>query len=375
MRYSLDEKTDEKYDGRYGRASRKYQKLRAKKQKELGRAIEYDQLPDLTTDAEFESEVGMSKQEFAELMRERDRFASEISHYYQSSEQKAKQALVDRFNPIKIVERFMNGGDLMGAEKSAYKALFAAGNMEQVMYNALYVGLPQYDRQKGQFVMRPGSKPLMHYLEKVKGKNYQNFQNYGQAVAMLEHYKRAHNLETISDAYKYADSKEFYEMAGFSKEQAKKWMEEATVDSKEAVRGLQEFFKANREFPKPLYGFGVHASVLSLLAVIRRIVDPVLAQRIRNVVRSLRFFEYLRDMPSYFANQLTPCNSVLLLGHTAAKAKGQFAQKKPPCLAAWRFEIKNLCLTCGGGRLQNREPTRRRLQRMSKVRELPLLCQ
>ena len=60
-RFSLDEKTDEKYDGRYGRASRKYQKLRAKKQKELGRAIEYEQLPDLTTDAEFKSEVGMSK--------------------------------------------------------------------------------------------------------------------------------------------------------------------------------------------------------------------------------------------------------------------------------------------------------------------------
>ena len=88
----------------------------------------------------------------------------------------------------------------------------------------------------------------MHYLEKVKGKNYQNFQNYAQAVAMLEHYKRAHNLETISDASRYADSKEFYEMAGFSKEQAKKWMEEATKDSKDTVKALQEFFAANREF-------------------------------------------------------------------------------------------------------------------------------
>ena len=47
---------------------------------------------------------------------------------------------------------------------------------------------------------------------------------------------------------------------------------------------------------KPLYALGVHSDVFCLPAVIRRIVDPVLSQRIRNVVRCLRLLEYLRDL-------------------------------------------------------------------------------
>ena len=47
---------------------------------------------------------------------------------------------------------------------------------------------------------------------------------------------------------------------------------------------------------KPLYALGVHSAVFCLPALIRRIVDPVIAQRIRNVVRCFRLFEYLRDL-------------------------------------------------------------------------------
>ena len=47
---------------------------------------------------------------------------------------------------------------------------------------------------------------------------------------------------------------------------------------------------------KPLYALGVHTAIFCLPAIIRRIVAPILAQRIRNVVRHLRFFEYLRNL-------------------------------------------------------------------------------
>ena len=47
---------------------------------------------------------------------------------------------------------------------------------------------------------------------------------------------------------------------------------------------------------KPLYALGVHSAVFCIPALIRRIVDPVLSQRIRNVVQHLRLFEYLRDL-------------------------------------------------------------------------------
>ena len=249
MRFSLeDSKPREKYDGRFGKAQRKYKKLLGQKSKELERHIEYDDLPDIATDDEFKSVVGMAKKEYAELMQERDRVANEMRHEYQKLGQKFKQSQVDRYNPIKIIERIMNGGDLLGAEKSAYKSLFTAGNMDAVMYNAIYVGLPQYDRRTGTYKVRDGSKPLIAYFEKVKGKKYDNFQKYAQAVAMLEHYARSHNLETIEDALKWSDSKEFEEMAGFSKAEAQKWIDEATQDSKATVDALQELFKANREF-------------------------------------------------------------------------------------------------------------------------------
>ncbi len=249
MRFSLeDSKPLEKYDGRFGKAQRKYKKLLGQKSKELERHIEYDDLPDIATDDEFKSVVGMTKKEYADLMQERDRVANEMRHVYQKLGQKFKQAEIDRYNPIKIIERIMNGGDLLGAEKSAYKSLFTAGNMDAVMYNAIYVGLPQYDRRTGTYKVRDGSKPLIAYFEKVKGKKYDNFQKYAQAVAMLEHYARSHNLETIEDALKWADSKEFEEMAGFSKAEAQKWIDEATQDSKDTVDALQELFKANREF-------------------------------------------------------------------------------------------------------------------------------
>ena len=140
--FSLEEsKPREKYDGRYGRAQRKYTKLLGQKRNELGRHVEYDELPDLTTDDEFKSVVGMTKKEYADLMQERDKVANEMRHEYQKTGQKFKQAQVDRYNPIKIIERIINGGDLRGAEKSAYKSLFTAGNMDEVMYNAIYVGL------------------------------------------------------------------------------------------------------------------------------------------------------------------------------------------------------------------------------------------
>ena len=249
LRFSLaDDEGKEKYDGRFGKAQRKYTKLLGEKRRELGQHVEYDDLPDIATDDEFKSVVGMTKKEYADLMQERDKVANEMRHEYQKTGQKFKQAQVDRYNPIKIIERIMNGGDLLGAEKSAYKSLFTAGNMDEVMYNAIYVGLPQYDRKSGTYKIRKGYKPLIQYFEKVKGKKYDNFQNYAQAVAMLEHYARSHNLETIEDALKWADSKEFEQMAGFTKADARKWIDEATQGSKDTVEALQELFRANREF-------------------------------------------------------------------------------------------------------------------------------
>ena len=247
-KYSLKEKTPEKYDGRFGDANRKYTRLLGQKRRELGREIPYEELPNVATDEEFEKAVGMSKQAFGDLMKERDKMGADMAYEYQKTDQRAKQATVDRFNPIKVVEMFINGGEAFGAEKSAYKSLLAAGNMDAVMYNAIYVGLPKYNRKKGQWEVREGTKPLIAYFDKVKGDKYDNFENYANAVAMLEHYKREHKLETISDAYKWADDKEFEAMSGFTKQQAKKWMEEATKDSKDTVKALQEFFAANREF-------------------------------------------------------------------------------------------------------------------------------
>ena len=248
FRYSIKEEKPETYDGRFGNANRKYTRLLGRKKRELGRNISYDELPNVAADEEFEKEVGMSKDAFASLMKERDKMGADMAHEYQKTAQRTKQATVDRFNPIKIVEMFLNGGEAFGAEKSAYKSLLAAGNMNAVMYNAIYVGLPMFNRKKGQWEIRKGTKPLIAYFDNVKGDKYENFENYAKAVAMLEHYKRAHNLETISDAYKWADGKEFEAMAGFTKQQAKQWMQEAASESKKTVKSLQEFFAANREF-------------------------------------------------------------------------------------------------------------------------------
>lgn len=247
IRYSISEDR-QPYDGRFGDANRKYTRLLGQKRRELGREIPYEELPNVATDEEFEKAVGMSKQAFGDLMKERDKMGADMAYEYQKTAQRAKQATVDRFNSIKVVEMFINGGEAFGAEKSAYKSLLAAGNMDAVMYNAIYVGLPKYNRKKGQWEVREGTKPLIAYFDKVKGDKYDNFENYANAVAMLEHYKREHKLETISDAYKWADDKEFEAMSGFTKQQAKKWMEEATKDSKDTVKALQEFFAANREF-------------------------------------------------------------------------------------------------------------------------------
>lgn len=247
IRYSISEDR-QPYDGRFGDANRKYTRLLGQKRRELGREIPYEELPNVATDEEFEKAVGMSKQAFGDLMKERDKMGADMAYEYQKTDQRTKQATVDRFNPIKVVEMFINGGEAFGAEKSAYKSLLAAGNMDAVMYNAIYVGLPKYNRKKGQWEVREGTKPLIAYFDKVKGDKYDNFENYANAVAMLEHYKREHKLETISDAYKWADDKEFEAMSGFTKQQAKKWMEEATKDSKDTVKALQEFFAANREF-------------------------------------------------------------------------------------------------------------------------------
>lgn len=248
FRYSIKEEKPNIYDGRFGNANRKYTRLLAQKKRELGRNISYDDLPNIVTDEEFEREVGMSKDSFASLMKERDKMGANMAHEYQKTAQKIKQSTVDRFNPIKIVEMFLNAGEPFSAEKSAYKSLLAAGNMDAVMYNAIYVGLPMFNRKKGQWEVREGTKPLIAYFDNVKGAKFANFENYAKAVAMFEHYKRKHNLETLSDAYKLADDKEFETMAGFTKQQAKLWMQEASDASKKTVKSLQEFFAANREF-------------------------------------------------------------------------------------------------------------------------------
>lgn len=232
FRYSIKEEKPNIYDGRFGNANRKYTRLLAQKKRELGRNISYDDLPNIVTDEEFEREVGMPKDSFASLMKECDKMGANMAHEYQKTAQKIKQSTVDRFNPIKIVEMFLNAGEPFSAEKSAYKSLLVAGNMDAVMYNAIYVGLPMFNRKKGQWEVREGTKPLIAYFDNVKGAKFANFENYAKAVAMFEHYKRKHNLETLSDAYKLADDKEFETMAGFTKQQAKLWMQEASDASK-----------------------------------------------------------------------------------------------------------------------------------------------
>ena len=106
-------------ESRLGNANRKYTRLLAQKKRELGRNISYDDLPNIVTDEEFEREVGMSKDSFASLMKERDKMGADMAHEYQKTAQKIKQSIVDRFNPIKIVEMFLNAGEPFSAEKSA----------------------------------------------------------------------------------------------------------------------------------------------------------------------------------------------------------------------------------------------------------------
>lgn len=74
-----------------------------------------------------------------------------------------KQSYVDALAPIEKYERRANGGLLLDAAQSAYKAAWMAKNNEQITAGVLKTGVPEY--KNGSFTAVPGRRGFMDMLE------------------------------------------------------------------------------------------------------------------------------------------------------------------------------------------------------------------
>lgn len=150
------------------------------------------------------------------------------------------QATTDAFAPLAALERVIYG-KIRGAEKSAWKMALMTKNLDQVMFHLLRVGAIKYNKADGSFTTREGTKGLEEILNPIKGKAYKNFENFAKAKSAFERWaflRKKKPFEKLS----------FADLFGFTIEDAKKWIAEASDTSKQAFADLQVFFQSQRDF-------------------------------------------------------------------------------------------------------------------------------
>lgn len=150
------------------------------------------------------------------------------------------QATTDAFAPLAALERVIYG-KIRGAEKSAWKMALMTKNLDQVMFHLLRVGAIKYNKADGSFTTREGTKGLEEILKPIKGKAYKNFEHYAKAKSAFERWaflRKKKPFEKLS----------FADLFGFTIEDAKKWIAEASDTSKQAFADLQVFFQSQRDF-------------------------------------------------------------------------------------------------------------------------------
>lgn len=150
------------------------------------------------------------------------------------------QATTDSFAPLATLERVLYG-KVRGAEKSAWKMALMTKNLDQVIFHVLRVGGIAYDKATGEMKHRKGSMPLEKILNRVRGKNYKNFEHYALAKCAIEHWAKLRKQKFYSD-------KDFANVFGFTLEDARKWASEGTENTKKAFADLQKFFQDKRDF-------------------------------------------------------------------------------------------------------------------------------
>lgn len=150
------------------------------------------------------------------------------------------QATTDAFAPLAALERVIYG-KIRGAEKSAWKMALMTKNLDQVMFHLLRVGAIKYNKADGSFTTREGTKGLEEILNPIKGKAYKNFEHYAKAKSAFERWAFLRKKKPFAKL-------SFSDLFGFTIEDAKKWIAEASDTSKKAFDELQIFFQGQRDF-------------------------------------------------------------------------------------------------------------------------------
>lgn len=153
---------------------------------------------------------------------------------------RALQAAVDMFAPLATLERVAYG-KVRDAAQSAWKMALMTRNLDQVMFHVLRVGGIQYNKATGSFTTRKNTKGLEAILNPVKGKNYKNFENYAKAKSAFERWARLRKANPFAKL-------QFFDVFGFTIDEAKQWIKDGNEASKTAFQEIQEFFKGQRDF-------------------------------------------------------------------------------------------------------------------------------
>lgn len=117
----------------------------------------------------------------------------------------AIQATIDSFAPLATLERVLYG-KIRGAEKSAWKMALMTKNLDQVIFHVLRVGGITYNKATGEMKHRNGAMSLEKILNRVRGKNYKNFEHYAQAK--IEDILITNKIEQLKAEGKIAEAKE-----------------------------------------------------------------------------------------------------------------------------------------------------------------------
>lgn len=153
---------------------------------------------------------------------------------------RALQAAVDMFAPLATLERVAYG-KVRDAAQSAWKMALMTRNLDQVMFHVLRVGGIQYNKATGSFTTRKNIKGLEAILNPVKGKNYKNFENYAKAKSAFERWALLRKANPFAKV-------QFFDVFGFTIDEAKQWIKDGNEASKTAFQEIQEFFKGQRDF-------------------------------------------------------------------------------------------------------------------------------
>ncbi len=182
----------------------------------------------------------LAEEETSEKERKKLEREKEARAQITSPRARIVQATTDAFAPLAALERVLYG-KVRGAEKSAWKMALMTKNLDQVIFHVLRVGGIAYDKVTGEMKHRKGSIPLEKILNRVRGKNYKNFEHYALAKCAIEHWAKLRKQKFYSD-------KDFANVFGFTLEDARKWASEGTENTKKAFADLQKFFQDKRDF-------------------------------------------------------------------------------------------------------------------------------